>query len=246
MFPSCYSKPKSGSQFKMSYTKVLFGVLVVYVLHTCWALYGFVHTKACDSAKGDDCVTSYLTAKPRLQSGVLPWKDSKYVRIVVRLTSQVLPIPSMALAGSAKQTQKGTEEQKVICHWKSRITLNMMTEDFTFNNAAVPSDMRRYMKISTPSNKHCNRNAEECQAPHDTCMTTVDILGEVKAIVKQCSSSRTCAGAAGTASRDANGNGNEVTCCSAHLCNISTATTIQLCTQLLTLPLSLLILLNKQ
>lgn len=71
MFPSCYSKPKNGSQFKMSYTKVLFGVLVVYVLHTCWALYGFVHTKACDSAKGDDCVTSYLTAKPRLQVNTL-------------------------------------------------------------------------------------------------------------------------------------------------------------------------------
>lgn len=71
MFSSCYSKPKNGSQFKMSYTKVLFGVLVVYVLHTCWALYGFVHTKACDSAKGDDCVTSYLTAKPRLQVNTL-------------------------------------------------------------------------------------------------------------------------------------------------------------------------------
>ncbi|KAK3551383.1 hypothetical protein QTP70_016637 [Hemibagrus guttatus] len=210
MFPSCYSKPKNGSQFKMSYTKVLFGVLVVYVLHTCWALYGFVHTKACDSAKGDDCVTSYLTAKPRLQlsvystldpsdesaytlllkvdkfevhtklerqvvscisdvnvplttlnpknetlhavvfvhkSGVSPWKDSKYVRIVTRLTSQMLPVLPLASAGSTKLTQKGTEVQKVMSYWKSRITLNMMTEDFTFNNAAVPSDMRRYMKI---------------------------------------------------------------------------------------------------
>lgn len=67
MFPSCYSKPKNGSQFKMSYTKVIFGVLVVYVLHTCWAIYGFIHTKPCDSAKGDSCVTSYLTVKPRLQ-----------------------------------------------------------------------------------------------------------------------------------------------------------------------------------
>ncbi|XP_060725225.1 lipid scramblase CLPTM1L-like isoform X1 [Tachysurus vachellii] len=203
MFPSCYSKPKNGSQFKMSYTKVLFGVLVVYVLHTCWALYGFVHTKACDSAKGDDCVTSYLHAKPRLQlsvystldpsdesaytlllkvdqfevhsklerkvnvllfalnpknetlhavvfvhkNGVLPWKDSKYVRIVTRLTSQLLPVPPVAVAGSAKPTKKGTEVQKVMSYWKSCITLNMMTEDFTFNNAAVPSDMRRYMKI---------------------------------------------------------------------------------------------------
>ncbi|KAF7708634.1 hypothetical protein HF521_017691 [Silurus meridionalis] len=203
MFPSCYSKPKNGSQFKMSYTKVLFGVLVVYVLHTCWALYGFVHTKACDSAKGDDCVTSYLSAKPRLQlsvystldpsdesahtlllkvdkfevhtklerqvnvalsalnpkngtlhavvfvhkSGVSPWKDSKYVRIVARLTIQMSSAPPMIITGSAAQPQKGTEMQNVMSYWKSHITLNMMTEDFTFNNAAVPSDLRRYIKI---------------------------------------------------------------------------------------------------
>ncbi|XP_051576450.1 lipid scramblase CLPTM1L-like [Myxocyprinus asiaticus] len=67
MFPSCCSKNKNGSQFKMSYTKVIFGVLVVYVLHTCWAIYGFIHTKPCDSTRGDSCVTSYLTVKPRLQ-----------------------------------------------------------------------------------------------------------------------------------------------------------------------------------
>ncbi|XP_062848307.1 lipid scramblase CLPTM1L-like [Trichomycterus rosablanca] len=201
MFPSCYSKPKNGSQFKMSYTKVLFGVLVVYVLHTCWALYGFVHTKPCNMAKGDDCVTSYLSAKPRLQlsvyrtldpseeaahtlllkvdkfeihsrlerkvsvtlpeqnqnnsslhavvfihkSGVSPWKDNKHVRLVVPLISQMLP-PS-ARPGSTKQNQKVTEKQKLQSYWKSHITLNMMTEDFSFNNAAVPSDLRRYMKI---------------------------------------------------------------------------------------------------
>ncbi|KAB5586796.1 hypothetical protein PHYPO_G00005650 [Pangasianodon hypophthalmus] len=108
------------------------------------------------------------------------------------------------------------------------------------------NSLKCYVCSSTPSNEHCNRNAEECQAPLDTCMTTVDILGEVKAIVKQCSSLRTCAGAAGTASLDASGNGNEVTCCSSHLCNFSTAPTIQLCTWLLSLPLCLLILLIKQ
>lgn len=40
------------------------------------------------------------------KSGVSPWKDSKYVRIVARLTSQMLPIPPMVIADSAKQTQK--------------------------------------------------------------------------------------------------------------------------------------------
>lgn len=71
-------------------------------------------------------------------------------------------------------------------------------------------------------------------------------LGDVKAIGKQCSSLKTCAGAASTASLDAEGNGNEVTCCNSHLCNVSTATTIQLCTWLLSLPLCLLTLLIKQ
>ncbi|XP_053486903.1 ly6/PLAUR domain-containing protein 6 [Ictalurus furcatus] len=106
--------------------------------------------------------------------------------------------------------------------------------------------LKCYVCSSTPSNEYCNRNAEECRAPLDTCMTTVDILGEVKVIVKQCSSLRTCAGAAGTASLDASGNGNEVACCSSHLCNFNTATTIQLCTWLLSLPLCLLTLLIKQ
>uniref|UniRef100_A0A672PJU5 Lipid scramblase CLPTM1L n=1 Tax=Sinocyclocheilus grahami TaxID=75366 RepID=A0A672PJU5_SINGR len=200
MFPSCYSKPKNGSQFKMSYTKVIFGVLVVYVLHTCWAMYGFIHTKPCDSAKGDSCVASYLTVKPRLQlsiysaldpsdetgysllfkvdrfdintkferkvsvavpemthnngtvhavvfvhkSGVLPWKDSRHVRLVARLTSQMVPLQSgnrevLWLFINAKQ--------QIVSYWRSRLILNVMNEDFTFNSAAVPSDLRRYMKI---------------------------------------------------------------------------------------------------
>ncbi|XP_026879025.1 cleft lip and palate transmembrane protein 1-like protein isoform X3 [Electrophorus electricus] len=202
MFPSCYSKPKNGSQFKMSYTKVIFGVLVVYVLHTCWAIYGFVYTKPCEGAKGDHCVTSYLTTKPRLQlsfystldpneesahrlllkvdkfeihtkferkvtvsfpemtkngtihavvfvhkSGVSPWKDSKHVRLVTRLTFQMTPLAPAGSPGSTEEAHKGTEEPRLVSYWKSHITLNMMTEDFTFNNAAVPSDLRRYMKI---------------------------------------------------------------------------------------------------
>uniref|UniRef100_A0A673HGH0 Lipid scramblase CLPTM1L n=1 Tax=Sinocyclocheilus rhinocerous TaxID=307959 RepID=A0A673HGH0_9TELE len=202
MFPSCYSKPKNGSQFKMSYTKVIFGVLVVYVLHTCWAMYGFIHTKPCDSAKGDICVTSYLTVKPRLQlsiysaldpsdetgysllfkvdrfdintkferqvsvavpemthnngtvhavvfvhkSGVLPWKDSRHVRLVARLTSQMVPLQS----GNREVLWpfiNAPEEQQIVSYWRSRLILNVMNEDFTFNSAAVPSDLRRYMKI---------------------------------------------------------------------------------------------------
>ncbi|XP_052003253.1 lipid scramblase CLPTM1L-like [Xyrauchen texanus] len=201
MFPSCYSKPKNGSQFKMSYTKVIFGVLVVYVLHTCWAIYGFIHTKPCESTIGDNCVTSYLTVKPRLQlsiysaldlsdeaghnllfrvdrfdinskferqvsvtlpkmthnngtvhavvfvhkSGVLPWKDSRHVRLVTRLTSQMIPLQSAGT--TTKDTPEALEKKQIVSYWRSQLTLNLMNEDFTFSSAAVPSDLHSYMKI---------------------------------------------------------------------------------------------------
>ncbi|XP_056618517.1 lipid scramblase CLPTM1L-like isoform X2 [Triplophysa dalaica] len=201
MFPSCCSKTKNGSQFKMSYTKVIVGVLVVYVVHTCWAIYGFIHTKPCDSSKGDSCVTSYLTIKPRLQlsiysaldpndesgyillfkvdrfdintrfdkkvivtlpvgthnnrtlhavvfihkSGVTPWKDNRHMRLVDRLTSQIIPLQLETT--TTKQTQETSEEHKLVLYWKSCLRLNIMNEDFIFSNAGVPSDLRRYMKI---------------------------------------------------------------------------------------------------
>ncbi|XP_030638593.1 cleft lip and palate transmembrane protein 1-like protein [Chanos chanos] len=200
MFPSCYSKPKNGSQFKMSYTKVIFGVLVVYVIHTCWAIYGFVYTKPCDTRKGDSCVTSYLAGKPRLQlriyttldpndvgghnllfklnefdihagfertvnvtlpemtpnngtlhavvfvhkSGVSPRQDNRHVRLVARLTTQMTPHSAEANPNSGKDTRT---DQRLVSYWRSHITLNIMTQEFTFNGAAIPSDLRRYMKV---------------------------------------------------------------------------------------------------
>uniref|UniRef100_A0A673HDA5 Lipid scramblase CLPTM1L n=1 Tax=Sinocyclocheilus rhinocerous TaxID=307959 RepID=A0A673HDA5_9TELE len=42
---------------------------------------------------------------------------------------------------------KAPEEQQIVSYWRSRLILNVMNEDFTFNSAAVPSDLRRYMKI---------------------------------------------------------------------------------------------------
>lgn len=107
------------------------------------------------------------------------------------------------------------------------------------------SSLKCYVCSSTSSNDDCNINSKECKAPLDTCMTTVDTEGKVKAIVKQCSSARTCAGAAGSASQDVNGNGNEVTCCKSHLCNTNTGTSIQLSSWLLTLPTCLLMLVLK-
>lgn len=68
MFPSCCTKPAAdGGAKRSSVAKLLLGVFVVYMLHTAWLLYGFVNTKPCDGDRGEDCITSYLEARPRLQ-----------------------------------------------------------------------------------------------------------------------------------------------------------------------------------
>ncbi|XP_044063877.1 prostate stem cell antigen-like [Siniperca chuatsi] len=102
-----------------------------------------------------------------------------------------------------------------------------------------------YVCSSSATNEECNRNTQECQAPLDTCMTAVDTLGAVKAIVKQCASRATCTGAASSASVDTNGNGNTVNCCNSYnLCNFSGAESIHIHTTLLLLTVGVLLLLS--
>lgn len=67
MFPSCYTKPAESGAKRSSIAKLLLGVFVVYMLHTVWLLYGFLNTKPCDGGRGETCIASYLTARPRLQ-----------------------------------------------------------------------------------------------------------------------------------------------------------------------------------
>ncbi|KAG7469794.1 hypothetical protein MATL_G00132600 [Megalops atlanticus] len=110
---------------------------------------------------------------------------------------------------------------------------------FCFTISAVAA-LKCYVCSSTTTNEKCNQNTQTCQAPLDTCMTTVDISGNIKAIVKQCASAATCAGAAASASVDSNGNGNKVTCCSTQLCNVNGASTVRPHTLLLALPLCIL------
>ncbi|XP_051577319.1 lipid scramblase CLPTM1L-like [Myxocyprinus asiaticus] len=79
------------------------------------------------------------------KSGVSPWKDSRHVRLVTRLTSQMIPLQSTGT--TTKDTHEAPEKQQIVSYWRSRLNLNVMNEDFTFSSAAVPSDLRRYMKI---------------------------------------------------------------------------------------------------
>lgn len=52
---------------KTSFTTLIVGVFVVYVLHTCWVMYGIVYTKPCDVPNGDKCITPFLAGNPKLQ-----------------------------------------------------------------------------------------------------------------------------------------------------------------------------------
>nr|XP_023667808.1 prostate stem cell antigen-like [Paramormyrops kingsleyae] len=93
-----------------------------------------------------------------------------------------------------------------------------------------------YVCSSTTTNSKCNLNTDTCQAPLDTCMSTVVTAGNVMAIVKQCTSGNICSAAASTASVTGSG-ATAITCCSSDLCNYSGATPARLHTLLLALPL---------
>uniref|UniRef100_A0A669CH10 Lipid scramblase CLPTM1L n=1 Tax=Oreochromis niloticus TaxID=8128 RepID=A0A669CH10_ORENI len=55
---------------KTSFTTLIVGVFVVYVLHTCWVMYGIVYTKPCSNPKGANCITPFLAGNPKLQLSI--------------------------------------------------------------------------------------------------------------------------------------------------------------------------------
>ncbi|CAG5885433.1 lipid scramblase CLPTM1L [Menidia menidia] len=55
---------------KTSFTTLVVGVFVVYVLHTCWVMYGIVYTKPCDNPKGENCIMPFLAGKPKLELSI--------------------------------------------------------------------------------------------------------------------------------------------------------------------------------
>ncbi|KAK5862558.1 hypothetical protein PBY51_017940 [Eleginops maclovinus] len=203
MFPSCQSKPggESSSTKRSSIAKMLLGVFVVYMLHTAWLLYGFLNTKPCDRSKGEQCISSYLTSRPRLQlsvftclvpdnsqlhlavridpfdphstferqvnvslpeqtrdngtlfavvyihkAGVSPLEDGREVHYAAQLTTYIAPPHTEG----QKDTQKrpSTRSENPVSHWRPHLSVTMMSEDFTFNKAGLPSDVRRYMRVS--------------------------------------------------------------------------------------------------
>uniref|UniRef100_A0A8B9KK02 Lipid scramblase CLPTM1L n=1 Tax=Astyanax mexicanus TaxID=7994 RepID=A0A8B9KK02_ASTMX len=200
--------------YKTSFTTLIVGVFIVYVLHTCWVMYGIVYTKPCDNPKSDKCISPYLAGKPRLQlsiytalrpntegghslihreedfdvntrferlvnvslpkktrkngtlyamvfvhqAGMSPWQDPRQVHMVTQLTAYMLPKPPEVslITGedeAQKQEQKSTPGDDLldrpVSHWRSRLTLNIVAENFLFDREALPSDVHRYMKLKS-------------------------------------------------------------------------------------------------
>uniref|UniRef100_A0A8C7Y3R3 Lipid scramblase CLPTM1L n=1 Tax=Oryzias sinensis TaxID=183150 RepID=A0A8C7Y3R3_9TELE len=198
-----------------SFTTLVVGVFVVYVLHTCWVMYGIVYTKPCDSPKKDNCITPYLAGKPKLQlsiytalqsnangghalifkeddfdiyskferivnvslpkktrnngtlyalvfvhqAGVSPWEDPRQVHLVAQLTTYMVPKPpeislisredelqSLELCAAPKGKATSSPDRPV-SHWRSRLTLNIVSDHFLFDRGHLPSDVHRYLRV---------------------------------------------------------------------------------------------------
>uniref|UniRef100_A0A8B9FJ14 Lipid scramblase CLPTM1L n=1 Tax=Amazona collaria TaxID=241587 RepID=A0A8B9FJ14_9PSIT len=87
-------------------------------------------------------------------AGILPWHDGKQVHIVSPLTTYMVPKPEEInlLTGESATQQIEAEKQtntldEPVSHWRSRLTLNIMAEDFVFDGSSLPADVHRYMKM---------------------------------------------------------------------------------------------------
>ncbi len=67
-FCSCVCCDWCSKMFpKTSLTSLIVGVFLLYVLHTCWVMFGIVYTKPCEKPQSDSCISPHLAGKPRLQ-----------------------------------------------------------------------------------------------------------------------------------------------------------------------------------
>ncbi|XP_061807546.1 lipid scramblase CLPTM1L-like [Nerophis lumbriciformis] len=192
MFPSCCSKEPTESGVKRrSVARLLLGVFTVYLAHTAWLLYSFLNTKPCDEGPGEICVSSYLSARPRLQLSVYTClvPDNSQLNLAFRIdpfdphsaferqVNVVIPEETRAngslyavvyihkanvsplddsrevhhaalLTTYISPANTSSNSKHPISHWRPRLSITMMSEDFTFNKAGLPSDVRRYIRIS--------------------------------------------------------------------------------------------------
>ncbi|KAM3872948.1 lipid scramblase CLPTM1L-like [Diretmus argenteus] len=80
------------------------------------------------------------------KAGVSPLEDSREVHYAAQLTAFITPRHKEGQRDIQKKLTPRSEEP--VSHWRPRLSITMMSEDFTFNKAGLPSDVRRYMRVS--------------------------------------------------------------------------------------------------
>lgn len=58
--------------------------------------------------------------------------------------SRVAPVGQQQPEAESKPTSAVDEP---VSHWRPRLTLNVMVDDFVFDGASLPADVHRYMKM---------------------------------------------------------------------------------------------------
>ncbi|XP_041664122.1 cleft lip and palate transmembrane protein 1-like protein [Cheilinus undulatus] len=75
------------------------------------------------------------------QAGLTPWQDLLQVHRVAQLTTYMVPEISV------RSGKDQTKSDQPICHWHSRLTVNIVQDHFLFDQNHVPRDVRKYLKI---------------------------------------------------------------------------------------------------
>ncbi|KAK2844336.1 hypothetical protein Q5P01_010995 [Channa striata] len=83
------------------------------------------------------------------KAGVSPLEDSKQVHYAAQLTTYITP--PLTEGDGDMQKRPSTRLEKPISYWRPHLLVNVMSEDFTFTKTGLPSDVRRYMRVSQES-----------------------------------------------------------------------------------------------
>uniref|UniRef100_A0A3Q3NNI3 Lipid scramblase CLPTM1L n=1 Tax=Mastacembelus armatus TaxID=205130 RepID=A0A3Q3NNI3_9TELE len=78
------------------------------------------------------------------KAGASPLEDSREVHHVAQLTTYITPTHA---AGPSDRQKFSPRSHNPVSHWRPHLSVTVMSEDFTFNKAGLPSDVRRYMKM---------------------------------------------------------------------------------------------------
>uniref|UniRef100_A0A3B3WEW3 Lipid scramblase CLPTM1L n=1 Tax=Poecilia mexicana TaxID=48701 RepID=A0A3B3WEW3_9TELE len=83
------------------------------------------------------------------KAGISPLEDRREVHYAAHLTTYITPPRTKGQKASMKVPPgDGREPQRPVSHWRPHLSITVMSEEFSFSKAGLPSDVRRYMRIS--------------------------------------------------------------------------------------------------